>query len=225
MTTIILIAKETIPGKVKTRLHPALSFEQAAEIAAASIADTVEAASGVVAHRRILAFDGDIAPAGTDDFEVIAQVSGGLDDRLAAIFDECDGPTVLIGMDTPQLTSEMLAPMFREWPADTDAWFGPASDGGFWCLALAAPDGSLVRGVPMSRDDTGVLQLERLERAGLRIGMLPTLTDVDTIDDARAVAALAPHTRFARTLGGFDTAPAPAGTTTREPAALGMSIA
>jgi glycosyltransferase A (GT-A) superfamily protein (DUF2064 family) len=133
----------------------------------------------------------------------VPQVDGGLDDRLGAIFDHCAGPTVLIGMDTPQVTAELLAPVFDVWPAEVDAWFGPAADGGFWALALREPDGDLIRGVPMSRDDTGARQLERLHAAGLRVRMLPTLTDVDTIDDAQKVADLAPTGRFAATLTGF----------------------
>ena len=128
--------------------------------------------------------------------------------RLGAIFDRCDGPTVLIGMDTPQLSAATLAPLCAAaaW-TETDAWIGFANDGGFWCLGLAEPDGALVRGVPMSLSSTGTVQLERLTSAGLRVSLLPELIDVDTIDDARAVALLAPQTRFARTLKSFEAAP------------------
>ena len=203
MTTLIVIAKECLPGRVKTRLHPPLSLEQAAVLAAASLDDTLAATATMPASRRVLAFDGANPPAAAAAFEVVPQVDGGLDDRLGAIFDHCAGPTVLIGMDTPQVTAELLAPVFDVWPAEVDAWFGPAADGGFWALALREPDGDLIRGVPMSRDDTGARQLERLHAAGLRVRMLPTLTDVDTIDDAQKVADLAPTGRFAATLTDF----------------------
>ena len=203
MTTLIVIAKECLPGRVKTRLHPPLSLEQAALLAAASLDDTLAATATMPASRRVLAFDGANPPAAAAAFEVVPQVDGGLDDRLGAIFDHCAGPTVLIGMDTPQVTAELLAPVFDVWPAEVDAWFGPAADGGFWALALREPDGDLIRGVPMSRDDTGARQLERLHAAGLRVRMLSTLTDVDTIDDAQKVADLAPTGRFAATLTGF----------------------
>jgi glycosyltransferase A (GT-A) superfamily protein (DUF2064 family) len=203
VTTIILIAKETIPGKVKTRLHPPLSLEQAATLAAASISDTLDAIATLDAGRRILLFDGERVPAGAEDYEVMPQVSGDLDERLAAAFDACDGPVVLIGMDTPQLTAGDLSPVF-DWPEGVDAFFGPASDGGFWALGMAEPRGDLIRGVPMSRDDTGALQLQRLVDAGLEVAMLPELCDVDTIFDALAVAEIAPSGRFAATLAGFD---------------------
>ncbi|WP_131764079.1 DUF2064 domain-containing protein, partial [Actinomadura fibrosa] len=73
----------------------------------------------------------------------------------------------------------------------------PAADGGFWLLGLRRPDARLLRGVPMSRPDTGAIQFGRLRAAGLEVAVLPELTDVDTARDAEAVAAAAPHGRFA----------------------------
>jgi len=208
MTILVLIAKEPVPGKVKTRLHPALSFVQAAELAAASIDDTIRTAAEVPASRRILLLDGEHTPAGSEGWDVVEQVAGDLDERLAAMFDRLDEPVVLIGMDTPQLTASDLAPAFAAWaePAVAgypDAWLGPACDGGFWALGMREPRGELVRGIPMSRSDTGQLQLQRLTQAGLRVGMLTPLTDVDTIADAHYVAAHAPLSRFAATLASF----------------------
>ena len=202
MTTIVLIAKEPLPGKAKTRLHPPLTLEQAAELAAASIDDTLAALESLPATRRILAYDGVVLPARTGNYEVMHQSGGDLDERLGAIFDACDGPTLLIGMDTPQIALHDLAEAFP-WPDDVDAFFGPASDGGFWALGLAEPRGDLIRGVPMSRDDTGRIQLQRLFDAQLNVKLLPTLTDVDTIDDAHVAAAIAPNSLFASMLSHF----------------------
>lgn len=199
MTTLVVIAKEPVPGRVKTRLHPPLSYEQAAQLAAAAIDDTLFAMRELPATRRILLFDGVNTPASAAGYEVIPQSDGPLDERLGAIFDRMDEPTVLIGMDTPQVTAAQLAPVF-DWTGGTDAWFGPANDGGWWALGLRSPDGDLLRGIPTSRDDTGALQLARLRAAGLNVGMLPMLTDVDTIDDAIEVAATAPTSRFAAAL-------------------------
>jgi glycosyltransferase A (GT-A) superfamily protein (DUF2064 family) len=203
MTTLVLIAKEPIPGRVKTRLHPPLSLEQAAELAAASIADTLHTVSTLPATRRVLLFDGTTVPEGAEGWDVVPQCAGDLDERLATMFDDCDGPTVLIGMDTPQLAADDLAPVFAEWRQGVDAWFGPATDGGFWALALREPDGDLIRGVPMSRDDTGAIQFDRLRAAGLGVGLLRPLNDVDDIHDAWEAAQAAPHSRFASTLAGF----------------------
>ncbi len=204
MTTLVLIAKETIPGRVKTRLHPPLTLAEAAEVAAAAVQDTLAALAALPASRRILLFDGNSLPSGSEHYDVMHQVDGDLDERLGALFDECVGPTLLVGMDTPQVTADILSPVFESWTDDVDAWFGSANDGGFWAIGMTEPDGDLIRGVPMSRDDTGRIQLARLHDAGMTVRMLPPLTDVDTIEDAREVAALAPGSRFAEVLARVD---------------------
>jgi glycosyltransferase A (GT-A) superfamily protein (DUF2064 family) len=209
VTTLVLVAKEPLPGKAKTRLNPPLTLEQAAELAAACIDDTLAAVASLPTGRRILFFEGARPPAAAADFELIEQPFGTLDVRLGALFDACSGPTVLIGMDTPQLSTQDLAPAFRSWPDDIDAWFGPAADGGFWALGMREPRGDLIRGVPMSQLETGRTQFDRLEAAGMKVGLLATLTDVDTIEDALTVAAEAPNSRFARALRRSLTTPPP----------------
>jgi glycosyltransferase A (GT-A) superfamily protein (DUF2064 family) len=52
----------------------------------------------------------------------------------------------------------------------------------------------------MSQPDTGPKQLARLQQAGLRVTMLPELTDIDTVREAERVAALTPGSRFAARL-------------------------
>ncbi|MER5204162.1 DUF2064 domain-containing protein [Streptomyces sp. NPDC002825] len=194
-TTLLVIAKEPRPGRVKTRLTPPFTPEEAAALAEAALADTLSVAVRVPADRHVLVLDGRPGPWLPAGFEVVAQASGGLDVRLAAAFAGCPGPALLIGMDTPQVTPGLLAPGLR-WDA-YDAWFGPAADGGFWALGLARPDPALLLGVPMSAPETGAVQYARLRAAGLRVGDLPVLRDVDTASDARQVAAAAPGTRFA----------------------------
>ncbi|MEW2129076.1 DUF2064 domain-containing protein [Streptomyces sp. NPDC005435] len=196
MTTLLVIAKEPRPGRVKTRLTPPFSPAQAAALAEAALADTLRAVAAAPAVRRLLVLDGRPGPWLPDGFEVVPQCAGGLDERLADAFARCTGPALLIGMDTPQVTPALLTADF----AGCDALFGPAEDGGFWALGLARPDPALLRGVPMSVPETGAAQRERLADAGLRVRDLPRLRDVDTVADARAVAALVPHGAFAARL-------------------------
>ncbi|MFC9277983.1 DUF2064 domain-containing protein [Streptomyces collinus] len=198
MITLLVIAKEPRPGRVKTRLTPPFSPEQAAGLAEAALADTLRAVAGAPAARRLLVLDGRPGRWLPPGFDVVPQCAGGLDARLADAFARCSGPALLIGMDTPQVTPDLLTVDF----ADCDAWFGPAEDGGFWALGLARPEPGLLRGVPMSTPVTGAVQRERLVAAGLRVRDLPRLRDVDTAADARAVAALAPHGAFAARLAG-----------------------
>ncbi|WP_416978224.1 TIGR04282 family arsenosugar biosynthesis glycosyltransferase [Streptomyces sp. T028] len=196
MTTLLVIAKEPLPGRVKTRLTPPFTPEEAAGLAEAALTDTLYAVAAAPASRRVLVLDGSPGPWLPPGFEVLPQCAGGLDERLADAFGRCAGPALLIGMDTPQVTPGLLGVDF----SDCDAYFGPAEDGGFWALGLAEPDPALLRGVPMSTPATGAVQRERLVAAGLRVRDLPRLQDVDTAADAHAVAALAPRGRFAARL-------------------------
>jgi uncharacterized protein len=199
------MAKEPVPGKVKTRLTPPFSPEQSAAVAAAALADTVGAVvaltrlRGFGGLRPVLVFDGAAGPWLRAPFTVMPQGSGPFDARLAAAFDGAAGPALLIGMDTPQITPTLLAGACRALRR-TDAVFGPAADGGWWALGLRRPDGALLRGIPTSRPDTGARQRARLSEAGLRVATLPVLRDVDTAADADAVARIAPDGQFAATL-------------------------
>jgi uncharacterized protein len=199
MTTIVVIAKECLPGRVKTRLTPYFTPEEAAALARASLHDTLEKAGRLPASRRVLAWAGENPPVGAG-WDVVPQAPGGLDERLAAVFDACAGPTVLIGMDSPQFEPDDLAPLFGRWPEGVGAAIGLSTDGGFWALGMARPDGALIRGVPMSADDTGAVQLARLHAAGLRVHRLRELTDIDTPPDAFEVAELFPGGRFSARL-------------------------
>ncbi|MFJ6820283.1 DUF2064 domain-containing protein [Streptomyces niveus] len=206
LTNLLVIAKEPLPGRVKTRLTPPYTPAEAALIAEAALADTLRTVLAVPARRRVLVLEGRPGPWLPPGIEVVPQCAGGLDERLAAAFAGCTGPTLLVGMDTPQITPELLDPVGHFGTAghvDRDAWFGPADDGGFWALGLAAPECAppdLIRGVPMSVPETGAVQRRRLVDAGLTVRDLPQLRDVDSASDAAYVAALAPHGRFAATL-------------------------
>ncbi|GAB2766215.1 TIGR04282 family arsenosugar biosynthesis glycosyltransferase [Streptomyces bullii] len=199
--TLLVIAKEPVPGRVKTRLTPPYTPQEAAALAEAALTDTLHTMLRVPAGRRVLVLDGTPGPWLPPGFEVVPQVSGDLDERIAAAFALCDsGPALLVGMDTPQLTPDLLAGVGRD---GHDAWFGPAADGGFWGLGFADPTsaGAYVRGVPMSTDHTGTVQRRRLAEAGLTIGDLPLLRDVDSAADAAAVVACCPPgSRFATTV-------------------------
>ena len=199
---LIVIAKEPAPGRSKTRLSPPLTAEAAADLAAASLADTLAAPATCPARRRVLALDGapgDWVPPG---FEVIPQRGAGLDERLASAFDDVAEPALLIGMDTPQVTPALLAAGLRALGRPgADAVLGPALDGGYWAVGLRRPRRELFLGVPMSSPTTFEAQLARLCGGGLCVRLLPPLRDVDLIEDARAVAGLAPASRFAEAFG------------------------
>jgi rSAM/selenodomain-associated transferase 1 len=202
--TLLVIAKAPAAGRVKTRLTPPCTPQQAAWLAAAALSDTLAAAARARrAERRVLVLAG--APGGwvPRDFTVVPQRGEGLAARLAAAFQDAGGPAFLVGMDTPQLTPELLDAGIGALER-ADATFGAALDGGYWGIGLRRADPEVFRDVPMSARHTGAVQHARLAALGLRTAVLPPLRDIDTIADAYAVAAAAPHSRFAAALAAIE---------------------
>lgn len=105
---LLVIAKAPVPGRVKTRLCPPLTPTEAAAVAAAALADTLDAVAGCAADRKILALDGNPGDWLPPGFEVIPQRGATFCHRLAHAWSDASGPGLQIGMDTPQVTSELL---------------------------------------------------------------------------------------------------------------------
>jgi uncharacterized protein len=197
---LVVIAKAPRPGRSKTRLCPPCTPAQAAALAAAALADTLAAVAAAPTHRRLLALEGELAevPAG---FDVVPQRGDGLGERLGHALAAAGGPALVFGMDTPQLTPEAIAAAAERLSrGDVGAVLGPALDGGYWTIGLREPDPAVFDGVPMSSDRTCAAQRRRLAELGVRVATLPWMRDVDTIDDAHAVARACPGSAFAAAL-------------------------
>lgn len=197
--SLIVIAKAPVPGRVKTRLCPPCTFVQAAKLAEAALLDTLAAIADAAASRRVLVLDGEPGDWPLDGFEVISQRGAGLDERLASAFEDVGGPAFLVGMDTPQLAPDALTAAVRALcEPGTDAVLGPSLDGGYWGVGLRRPLRQAFVGVPMSVAHTCAAQAQRFAALGLRTAAQPVLRDVDSIEDAFAVAAQIRTSRFAR---------------------------
>jgi uncharacterized protein len=207
---VLVVAKAPVPGQAKTRLAASVGDRAAADIAAAALLDTLDAVAAANVQSRVVALTGDLdgASAGDEirarlaDFTVIAQRGANFAERLvnAHVDAGADGlPVVQIGMDTPQVTDDLIGECARELLA-ADAVLGLARDGGWWVLGVTdAAMADCLRTVPMSRPDTGALTLSALDNTGVHVSLVPTLADVDTVEDIDAVRrACPPDGRFAR---------------------------
>lgn len=195
---VLVVAKAPVAGRVKTRLCPPLSLAEAAVVAEAALADTLEAVAGCGAERRLLALDGRPGPWLPPGFEVFPQVVGPFDARLTAAWQTAGGPGLQIGMDTPQVTPDLLDDcLARLLSPGVDAVLGLAEDGGWWAIGLRRAHPGAFVGVPMSTPVTGLAQRSRLDHLGLRAADLPVLADLDTAGDAVALAAALPRSRTA----------------------------
>jgi rSAM/selenodomain-associated transferase 1 len=209
--TLLVVAKAPVPGRAKTRLAATVGDRIAAQIAAAALLDTLDAVAATPVAARVVALTGDLDDAADAAeirsrlaaFTVVPQRGDDFADRLANAHADAaavDGrPVLQIGMDTPQVTSELLADCGRRL-AEAPAVLGLARDGGWWALGVRTPAlAECLRGVPMSHPDTGALTLNAVRRNGIGVTLLEELVDVDVVDDVAAVRERCrPDSRFAR---------------------------
>ncbi len=215
---VLVVAKAPVAGLAKTRLTPPLSPEQAADVAAAALLDTLAAVAQCPVARRMVALTGSFESAARkyaifsalSGFEIIAQRGGTFAERLVNAHNDAASagfPVLQIGMDTPQVDARLLercaASLCGE---DADAVLGPARDGGWWALGVKDPaSAAVLAGVPMSTSTTGADTRRALQERGDRVVLLPELTDVDCPRDAIDVAAEPKCGElFRRTVGGLE---------------------
>ncbi len=210
MTALVVIAKAPAPGRSKTRLCPPCTPEQAAELAQAALLDTLAAVEDSrCASRRVIVLDGEAGDWLPSGLEIVAQRSGEFAERLAGAVEDVGAPLLIVGMDTPQLTGELLdAALTALDEQGVDACIGPALDGGYWAIGLRDTVDGVFEDVPMSSSETCAAQRERLEELGLRYTELPALRDVDTFEDARAIAREPAARRFGAALAKLSVAAA-----------------
>ncbi len=207
--TLLVVAKVPEPGRAKTRLAATVGDRVAAEIAAAALLDTLDAVAAAPVAARVVAFTGDLNSAAgateirqrLESFTVIPQRGDDFADRLANAHVDCaDGyPVLQIGMDTPQVTADLLTGCARQL-LDAPAVLGMAYDGGWWVLGVGTPAmAECLRTVPMSQPDTGRMTLKALRANGIDVTPVQRLADIDVVDDVAAVRdACGPASRFAR---------------------------
>jgi glycosyltransferase A (GT-A) superfamily protein (DUF2064 family) len=184
---LTVIAKAPVAGRVKTRLCPPCTPGQAADIAAAALADTLDEIVAVVDGTGIspvLLIEGEPPAFTPDEFEVVRQRGDGLAQRLRRGF--CDlGSGIIVGMDTP-LAVAGLGSAFGQLNRGIDV-LGLAIDGGYWAIGLSQVDDAFLAAVfddvPMSTSRTGVHQLRRLHQLGRPVHMLASTRDLDTAED------------------------------------------
>lgn len=194
-----VFVKAPRPGYAKTRL--------AAEVGAARAADLYRALGrGVVSACVNQAYDTVVWFAPADARQAIREWLQGL--RIAAFHPQAEGAlgvrmaaafrrhfregarrVLLIGSDCPGVDSRLVSAALAELDRH-DLILGPAYDGGYYLIGLRRSVPQLFRGVAWSAVLVLEQTLARASQLGLHPALLPTLRDVDTASDARAVGIL-----------------------------------
>lgn len=184
---ILIFAKAPAPGRVKTRLIPALGAEGAARLAQAMLTRTLAAAieSGVGPVELCADPDpsdplwaGVSLPSG---IETSGQGEGDLGERMArgaARRLNAGEPVVLIGTDCVEMSAALLTAAARRL-ADCDALIHPTQDGGYALLGLQRFAPTLFEQIAWSTDTVARATIERIHALGWRLAVGRTLHDVD----------------------------------------------
>lgn len=198
-TTLFIMTKAPVAGRVKTRLGATVGYGRAATLFSAMVELTMARTRGardiLPALRVVVAVD---EPSGlrspyrcwpTPGSEIARcpQGPGDLGARMRRLAQSVAGkPVLFIGADCPDLQSKHLVAAACALQGH-DAVMGPAADGGFWLLGLrqfrAAPDQFF--GVRWSTPYAGTDMLDSLPNS-FQTKFLPILNDIDDEADLRA---------------------------------------
>jgi len=197
---LLIFAKAPEPGKVKTRLTPAISEKAAARLHQAFLSDILSA-TRPLQTRRVLA----CWPTTEDPFfealkkkeslQTITQKGRDLGEKMLNAFSwgfsEGFEKIVLIGSDAPSLPAEIIRSAF-DILDNTALVLGPSCDGGYYLIGGKKAMPELFRQLPWGTEKILEKTLVRAEQAGHHCQLLPFWYDVDRPGD---LALLAAHLR------------------------------
>ncbi len=191
---LLIFAKRPLPGKVKTRLVPPLSAEQAADLYGCMLGDVLVKTAGLSDLSDRFLFYDDTDEAGeyfaglARDITCLPQRGRDLGERMAAAFHMAFsigfGAAVIIGTDAPDLPVHFIRAAFHLLEnGESEAVFGPCEDGGYYLLGMKRLCRPLFREVPWSTKAVLEVSLQRANEAGITVSLLPPWHDVDTAAD------------------------------------------
>lgn len=215
MSMLLVVAKQPAAGQTKTRLCPPLTGETAAALYECFLRDTLDIMRMTPDVSRGIGYlpeeaDGyfcKLAP----DFVLMRQQGADLGERLdhllTTALTQGAPAAVVMDSDSPTLPAAYLCAAFTHLQEGADVVLGPCDDGGYYLIGLTKPQPRLLREVQMSTPTVLRDTLAIAEELGLRVALLPTWYDVDTVAELRRLrqelegvptdsrSSPAPHTR------------------------------
>lgn len=194
---VVLLSKFPAPGKVKTRLTPAITPEQAAGVHRCFLLHLLRRMQRLGPAELIVYFDPPDARAAMADLltesgnvSLVAQIGGDLGRRIAHIATLAGAAhrrMLLMAVDSPDVPTDHLLKSAAA-TADAQVVLGLADDGGYWCIGIRSdvdPAALLHDGIAWSTDRTAEQTLDNARRLGYTISAGNRWDDVDQPDDLR----------------------------------------
>jgi rSAM/selenodomain-associated transferase 1 len=220
LCALAVMTKAPQAGRVKTRLVPPLTPEEAAELNKCFLRDTVAAISNAcseagTAARGIAVY----TPVGAEsaysgilphDFSLLPQRGEKFGERLYFAVEDlfnCGFDSVcLIDSDSPTVPTENFQQAVELLNMSEDrVVLGPSDDGGYYLIGVKKPHRHLFEQIDWSTDSVLNQTIQRATGIGLELKLLPTGYDIDDDVSLRRLrnellanttsADVAPHTR------------------------------
>lgn len=190
---ILIFTRYPVPGRVKTRLIPALGPETAARLHRHMTEHVVDMARGLAESGDAsvhVCFTG--APLKKFrswlglDLKYVPQAGDDLGQRMhhgvELVFQTGPGPVVVLGSDLPGLDRAILAQALNVLET-SDLVIGPAEDGGYCLIGMHSPHTELFKNMDWGSSYVSAQATDAARRLGLRTAVLPALRDVDRPED------------------------------------------
>ena len=199
---LAVMTKAPRPGRVKTRLVPPLTPNEAAMLNACFLRDITAAISSASVSGRLLEKASGVAvytPVGWEgayadilppDFDLLPQRGGSFGERLwfaAEDLFKCGfGGVCLIDSDSPTVPAATFAHAVEVLRSSREhIVLGPADDGGYYLIGLKKPHREMFERIDWSTERVLEQTKARAKEIGLAIKLLPTCYDVDDFTTLR----------------------------------------
>lgn len=192
LCALAVMTKAPRAGRVKTRLTPPLSPEEAAALNTCFLRDTAAAiaetagkgnARGIAVYTPVGA---EAAYAGIlpEEFELVPQRGDAFGERLVFATEDLlqlgFDSLCLIDSDSPTLPPQAFAQAVEILSHKRDGLvLGPSDDGGYYLIGLKKLQRELFEGIEWSTDRVFEQTVQRAREIGLPVHLLPTWYDVD----------------------------------------------
>jgi rSAM/selenodomain-associated transferase 1 len=190
---VVIVAKEPIPGKVKTRLSPEISAADAASLYRCFLIDRIKGIGALAGVDRGVAYTpeeaiGTFSAMPLDGFDLFPQRGADLGERLSNIFLDklatgYDAVSI-VDSDSPDLPNSLIRESLQLLLSkQAEVVFGPCHDGGYYLVGMRRPHPELFRNIPWSTASVLSLSLEKSRKLGLNVKLLSFWNDLDTFED------------------------------------------
>ncbi|MCF7821001.1 MAG: TIGR04282 family arsenosugar biosynthesis glycosyltransferase [Mariprofundaceae bacterium] len=190
---VIIMCKAPVTGRVKTRLTPPYSADEAAAIYRAMAETVIKRTSGMFPDVRIASDD--ISHPFFRQFELnmIDQGEGDLGDRMTRLmqqaFNDGAGSVLFLGTDSPHMPESRLVEA-AERLNDYDVVVGPVEDGGYDLIGMNRPCPELFENIPWSTELVLQQTVQQAEVASISLTLLDMGYDLDGPESLRRAAPI-----------------------------------